>query len=62
RLGWLPGGLPQSCPRHPSYTLSRSHAITCLNMHDRLFVPTTIPDRMSFLLNMPTTSKPVVPT
>ncbi|KAI8968407.1 hypothetical protein BDF20DRAFT_896156 [Mycotypha africana] len=27
-------------------------------MHDRLFVPTTIPDPMSFLLNMLPTSKP----
>lgn len=52
RLGWLPGGKPKPCPRHPAHRLSKKHAINCLNMHRCLFMPETIQDPLSFLLNM----------
>ncbi len=52
RLGWLPGGAPKPCPRHPNNNLSRRHAISCLNTHRRLCMPETIADPISFLLNM----------
>ena len=52
RLGWLPGGAPKPCPRHPSNNLSRRHAISCLNMHRQLCMPEAITDPISFLLNM----------
>ncbi|KAG1444532.1 hypothetical protein G6F55_012289 [Rhizopus delemar] len=52
RLGWLPGGAPKPCPRHPNNNLSRRHAISCLNMHRRLCMPEAIADPISFLLNM----------
>ncbi|KAG0765772.1 hypothetical protein G6F57_002471 [Rhizopus arrhizus] len=44
RLGWLPGGAPKLCPRHPNTNLS--------NMHHRLCMPETIADPISLLLNM----------
>ena len=52
RLGWLPGGKPRPCPFHPNQTLTKSHAIQCLNMHNRLQMPSTIKDPLSFLLNL----------
>ncbi|KAG0737084.1 hypothetical protein G6F57_010291 [Rhizopus arrhizus] len=52
KLGWLPAGKPKPCPRHPAHHLSKKHAINCLNMHRRLFMSETIPDPLSFLLNM----------
>ncbi|KAG0811698.1 hypothetical protein G6F16_007520 [Rhizopus arrhizus] len=52
RLGWLPGGKPRPCPKHLTQQLSKSHAINCLDMHRRLFMPETIRDPLSFLLNM----------
>ncbi|ORE06615.1 hypothetical protein BCV72DRAFT_328256 [Rhizopus microsporus var. microsporus] len=52
RLGWLPGGKPRSCLKHPTQQLSKDHAISCLDMHRRLFMPETIRDPLSFLLNM----------
>ncbi|KAG1546448.1 hypothetical protein G6F49_010495 [Rhizopus delemar] len=52
RLGWLPGGKPHPCPKHPTLKFTRKHAITCLNMHQRLYMPKTITDPLSFLLNM----------
>jgi hypothetical protein len=52
RLGWLPGGKPRPCPKHPTQQLSKNHAINCLDMHRRLFMPETIRDPLSFLLNM----------
>ena len=61
RLGWLPGGKPKPCPRHPAHHLSKKHGINCLNMHRRLFMPETIPDPLSFLLNM-LPSRPSVPS
>ncbi|CEG82454.1 hypothetical protein RMATCC62417_16523 [Rhizopus microsporus] len=52
RLGWLPGGKPRPCPKHPTQLLSKNHAISCCDMHRRLFMPETIRDPLSFLLNM----------
>ncbi|KAI7900523.1 uncharacterized protein BX663DRAFT_488431 [Cokeromyces recurvatus] len=51
RLGWLPGGIPKACPYHPHVHFSRSHATECLYMHTRLFLPRSIADPLSFLLN-----------
>ncbi|KAG1167700.1 hypothetical protein G6F36_012458 [Rhizopus arrhizus] len=52
RLGWLPDGKPRPCPKHPMQQLSKNHAINCLDMHRRLFMPKTAQDPLSFLLNM----------
>jgi hypothetical protein len=52
RLGWLPGGKPRPCPKHPMQQLSKNHAISCLDMYRRLSMPETIRDPLSFLLNM----------
>ncbi|KAG0968919.1 hypothetical protein G6F31_002361 [Rhizopus arrhizus] len=52
RLGWLPGGKPWPCPKQPTQQLSKNHAINCLDMHRRLFMPETIRDPLSFLLNV----------
>ncbi|PHZ13565.1 uncharacterized protein RHIMIDRAFT_236619 [Rhizopus microsporus ATCC 52813] len=60
RLGWLPGSKPQTCPKHPMQQLSKSHAISCLDMYRRLFMPETIRDPLSFLLNM-LPLRPLVP-
>lgn len=59
RLGWLPGGKPKPCPRHPAHHLSKKHAIGCRNMHRRLFMPEKIQDPLSFLLSM-LPSRPLV--
>jgi hypothetical protein len=61
RLGWLPGGKPKPCPRHPGLTLSKSHAIHCLHMHQRLFMPDSVADPISFLLNQLPTHPPSSP-
>ncbi|KAG1548195.1 hypothetical protein G6F49_009974 [Rhizopus delemar] len=58
RLGWLPGGKPRPCPIHPNQTLTKSHAIQCLNMHNRLQMPSAIEDPLSFLLNILPTKLP----
>ncbi|KAI9481149.1 MAG: hypothetical protein EXX96DRAFT_449959, partial [Benjaminiella poitrasii] len=42
RLGCLPGVQPQPYLYHPNAHFSRSHAIHCLHMHQRLFLPVTI--------------------
>lgn len=57
RLGWLPGGKSKSCIQHPGQHWSRSLSFECLNIFDRLFLPTSIDDPISFLLNflLPTT-------
>jgi hypothetical protein len=60
RLGWLPGGKPSPCPRHPTCTLTKQHAIHCLEMHRRLYMPSTISDPLSFLLNLLPMKKPSV--
>ncbi|ORE02478.1 hypothetical protein BCV72DRAFT_317778 [Rhizopus microsporus var. microsporus] len=52
RLGWLPGGKPRPCPKHPTQQLSKNHAISCLDIHRCLFMPETTRDPLSFLLNM----------
>ncbi|EIE90659.1 hypothetical protein RO3G_15370 [Rhizopus delemar RA 99-880] len=58
RLGWLPGGVPKPCIYHPTDMLIRSHAIRCLHMHQRLQMPSTEPDPLSFLLDkLPTKRK-----
>ncbi|CEP13597.1 hypothetical protein [Parasitella parasitica] len=51
RLGWLPLGKPQVCPFHPNTLFSRSHSFSCLNMHNRLQMPKSIEDPLSYLLN-----------
>ncbi|KAG1150594.1 hypothetical protein G6F37_001702 [Rhizopus arrhizus] len=33
QLGWLPGDIPRSCPKHPTQHLSKNHAIDCLTVH-----------------------------
>lgn len=50
-LGWLPLGRPQPCPFHPFEMFNKRHIIQCLQMHNRLFLPQTIEDPLSFLLN-----------
>ncbi|ORE04825.1 hypothetical protein BCV72DRAFT_250977 [Rhizopus microsporus var. microsporus] len=52
KLGWPLDGKPRPCPKHPTQLLSKNHAISCLDMHRRLFTPETIRDPLSFLLNM----------
>ncbi|PHZ13715.1 uncharacterized protein RHIMIDRAFT_236769 [Rhizopus microsporus ATCC 52813] len=52
RLGWLPGGKPRPCPKHPMQQLSKNHATSCLDMHRRLSMPATIRDPLSFIPNM----------
>ncbi|KAG1138667.1 hypothetical protein G6F37_009849 [Rhizopus arrhizus] len=52
RLGWLPGGKPRPCPKYPAQQFSKNHAINCLDMHRCLFLPETIRDPLSFVLNM----------
>ncbi|KAG1625268.1 hypothetical protein G6F44_012699 [Rhizopus delemar] len=61
RIGCLPGGKPHLCLKHPTLKFTRKHAITCLNMHQRLYMPETITDPLSFLLNM-LPSRPSVPS
>ena len=51
RLGWLPLGKPQACPFHPHTLFTRSHSFSCLDMHHRLQMPTSIEDPLSYLLN-----------
>ncbi|SAL94839.1 hypothetical protein, partial, partial [Absidia glauca] len=50
RLGWLPSSYNTNC--HCGSSLTKQHAITCLNMHRRLRLSTTLTDDpLSFLLN-----------
>jgi hypothetical protein len=51
RLGWLPGGKLEPCPKHPTQMLTKQHAVRCLDMHHRLQMPETVQDPLSFLLN-----------
>ncbi|KAG1539847.1 hypothetical protein G6F47_007244 [Rhizopus delemar] len=51
RLGWLPGGKLEPCPRHPTQILTKQHAVRCLDMHHRLQMPETVQGPLSFLLN-----------
>ena len=51
RFGWLPLGKLQPCPFHPSELFNKRHSIQCLQMYTRLFLPQTIEDPLSFLLN-----------
>ncbi|KAI8967869.1 hypothetical protein BDF20DRAFT_828855 [Mycotypha africana] len=51
RLGWLPNNYSAHCLHHPSRTLTKDHAIECLNMHNRLQLPHDISDPISHLLN-----------
>ncbi|KAG1017099.1 hypothetical protein G6F25_013968 [Rhizopus arrhizus] len=57
RMGWLPGGRPKPCIYHPHVLLTRSHAITCLNMHHRLLMSSTVSDSLSYPLNLLPTSR-----
>ncbi|CAO0793330.1 unnamed protein product [Mucor circinelloides] len=52
RLGWLPGGLPKPCIYHPFELLTKTHATECLHIHRRLYMPRSVADPLSFLLNM----------
>ncbi|KAI7904155.1 uncharacterized protein BX663DRAFT_432013, partial [Cokeromyces recurvatus] len=51
-LGWLPLGKPQACPFHPNELFTRSHSFSCLHMHNRLQMPKSIEDPLSYLLNL----------
>ncbi|KAG1469588.1 hypothetical protein G6F56_003172 [Rhizopus delemar] len=52
RLGWLPSGKPKECIFLPYHNWSRRHAFDCLNVHHRLYLPRSIEDPISFLLNL----------
>ncbi|ORE09469.1 hypothetical protein BCV72DRAFT_319502 [Rhizopus microsporus var. microsporus] len=52
RLGWLPGGKPQTCPKHPTQQLSKDHTISCLDMRQCLLMSETIRYQLSSLLHM----------
>ncbi|KAG0980959.1 hypothetical protein G6F29_007434 [Rhizopus arrhizus] len=58
RLGWLPGGKPKECIFHPYHNWSRRHAFDCLHVHHRLYLPRSIEDPISFLLNLLPLHKP----
>jgi hypothetical protein len=49
RLGWLPGGKLEPCPRHPTQILMKQHAIKYLDMHSRLQMPETVQGPLLFL-------------
>ncbi|ORE07920.1 hypothetical protein BCV72DRAFT_204637, partial [Rhizopus microsporus var. microsporus] len=51
RPGWLPLGKPQACPFHP-IEFSHQHSFSCLDMHNRLQIPKSIDDPLSYLLNL----------
>ncbi|KAG1207887.1 hypothetical protein G6F35_010928 [Rhizopus arrhizus] len=57
RMGWLPGGRPKPCIYHPHDLLTRSHANSCLHIHHRLLMPSTVSDPLSYLLNLLPTSR-----
>ncbi|KAI8969069.1 hypothetical protein BDF20DRAFT_143355 [Mycotypha africana] len=50
-LSWLPNNYSTHCLFHPFCTLTKAHAIECLQMHNRLQLPTTVVDPISHLLN-----------
>ncbi|KAI9483978.1 MAG: hypothetical protein EXX96DRAFT_478603, partial [Benjaminiella poitrasii] len=54
----LPDGCFHPCLYYPTAHFSRAHAIQCLHMHRRLFLPVPIEDHLSFLLNLLPTTKP----
>ncbi|KAG1471867.1 hypothetical protein G6F56_001872 [Rhizopus delemar] len=58
RLGWLLGGKPKECIFHPYHNWSRRHAFDCLNVHHCLYLPHSIEDPISFLLNLLPLHKP----
>ncbi|KAG1473597.1 hypothetical protein G6F56_000868 [Rhizopus delemar] len=58
RLGWLPGGKPKECVFHLYHNWSRRHAFDCLNVLHRLYLPRSIEDPISFLLNLLPLHKP----
>lgn len=58
RLGWLSGGKPKECTLHPGQNWSRRHVFECLHVHGRLYLPRTIEDPISFLLNLLPLYKP----
>ncbi|CEP20197.1 hypothetical protein [Parasitella parasitica] len=58
RLGWLPGGKPKEYILHPGHNWSRRHVHECLSVHDRLYLPRSIEDPISFLLNLLPLHKP----
>ncbi|KAI8982359.1 hypothetical protein BDF20DRAFT_866483 [Mycotypha africana] len=51
RLGWLPTNYSAHCQFQPSITLSKTLANECIQMHNRLQLPTTITDPISHLMN-----------
>ncbi|KAG1370778.1 hypothetical protein G6F61_011746 [Rhizopus arrhizus] len=57
RMGWLPGGRRKLCIYHPHDLLTRSHTITCLHMHYRPLMLSTVSDPLSYLLNLLPTSR-----
>ena len=52
RFRWLPGGRPMPCPLYPNQMLTKTHAIQCLNMHNRLQISSTMKEPLSFLLDL----------
>ena len=58
RLGWLLGCKPKECIFHPYHNWSRRHAFDCLHVHHRLYLPRSIEDPISFLLNLLPLHKP----
>ncbi|KAI8984232.1 hypothetical protein BDF20DRAFT_971497 [Mycotypha africana] len=59
RLGWLPNNYSAHCLLHPLCTLTKAHAIECLQMHNRLQLPTTVVDPISHLLNQQLHTRPL---
>jgi hypothetical protein len=43
---------PCPCPLYPNQTLTKTHAIQCLNMHNRLQISSTMKEPLSFLLDL----------
>ncbi|KAI7858118.1 hypothetical protein BDC45DRAFT_412646, partial [Circinella umbellata] len=59
RLGWLPGGKVKSCKTCGFANFHKKHALSCLNVHDRLNIQDhNITDPISHLLNQLPQSKP----
>ncbi|KAI8992085.1 hypothetical protein BDF20DRAFT_811726, partial [Mycotypha africana] len=49
---WLPNSCYSAhCLFQPLCTLTKAHAIECLQVHNRLQLPTTVVDLISHLLN-----------
>jgi hypothetical protein len=56
-LGTTSNQVSQSDKIYRSHYINGSHAITCLHMHHRLLMPSTVSDPLSYLLNLLPTSR-----